>query len=339
MSTLRRVLPIALVAGLAMTASSGAQTVPSAGSTATAGAGQATVRSSGDARKDNIRRMSKRVSLEVTEARLEDVMTYIREITQADLEIFWQGDSDSVPGLDKEKKITVSIKNRPALAVLEAVLDKAKSEFGSGNTWQMTAYGPIQIGPREALNRERRVEMYDINDLLTVIPRYAEVPEIDLNSVLQQSQGGGGGTSPFEEADEEEEEARPRSERAREIIDILITTVESEQWTDNGGEAATIRFYGSTLIVNAPDYVHRQINGYPYWPSHSVTKSANGRRWLTLNADTGTAKIDGFAPSEVTAIVNGRPISSGGGGGGGGGLKAPPAGGGGGGSKDGDGKK
>jgi hypothetical protein len=298
---------------------------PVKGSTATTGV---TYRTTGDPRKDTLLRMSKPMTLEVAEARLEDIMTFIKDFTQADLEITWQGDGNEV-GLDKEKKLTLNIKNRPALAVLEAVLEKSKSDFGSGNTWQMSAYGPMQVGPKEALNKERRVETYDINDLLSIIPRYADVPEIDLNSVLQQSQGGGGGQSPFQENNRGNDEVqKTRPERAKDIIDILVSNVESEQWTDNGGDAATIRYYGGTLIVNAPDYVHRGIAGYPYWPATSVSKGANGHRWLTLNMDTGASKIDGFANAPVTAVVGGRPISSNPGGGG---LKAPPGGGGGGG--------
>lgn len=329
MTTTRLALSIALVAGLAAAAPAWAQPSTPSSAGATAGSAGPSFRTTGDARRDTIIRMSRRMSLEVTDSRLEDIMTFIKEFTQADLEVVWQGESDSSPGLDKDKRLTLNIKDRPALAVLEAVLEKAKTDFGSGNTWQMTPYGAMQVGPKEALNKERRVETYDINDLLTVIPRYTEVPEIDLNSVLQQSQGGGGGQSPFQDMnDNRDQDTRPRADRAREIIDILISNVEPDQWTDNGGEAATIRFYGSTLIVNAPDYVHRQINGYPYWPSYTVASGAKGRRYLTLNADTGASKLDGFANSPVTAIVGGRPISSNPGGGGGG-LKAPPGGGGG----------
>lgn len=335
MTTPRLALSIALVAGLAANAAASAQTTPSNTAGATAATTGPSFRTTGDARRDTIVRMSRRMSLEVTDSRLEDIMTFIKEFTQADLEVVWLGQSDT-PGLDKDKRLTLNIKDRPALAVLEAVLEKAKSDFGSGNAWQMTPYGAMQVGPKEALNKERRVETYDISDLLTVLPRYTDVPEIDLNSVLQQSQGGGGGGTPFTDTNaNQNQDTRSRADRAREVIDILISNVEPDQWTDNGGEAATIRFYGGTLIVNAPDYVHRQINGYPYWPSYTVANNAKGHRYLTLNADTGASKVDGFANSPVTAIVGGRPISSGGGGGG---LKVPPGGGGSGGSGGGGGK-
>lgn len=332
MSRIRRVLPIIVVSGLAMASGAWGQSgTASSPSGATAGAPGATFRSTGDPRRDTLLRMTnKRLSLEVTEARLEDVLTFIKDTTQADLEFIWQGDSDAA-GLDKERKVTLNIKNRSALSILETVLDKTRSDLGSAGTWQMTPHGAMQVGPKEALNRERRVETYDINDLLTVIPTYADVPEIDLNSVLQQSQGGGGGQSPFRDQGGNNNEPRlTRDERAKQIIDILIANVEPEQWSDNGGDAATIRHYNGTLLVNAPDYVHRQVAGYPYWPSYTTRTASNGRRYLTLNADTGASKIDGFGREDVSAIVGGRPVSSGGGGGG---LRRPAGGGEGGGGR------
>jgi len=314
----------ALLTGLALSAVAAAQTsTPSRPSGATSTT-TAPVRSSADPRRETIARMGKVMSLDVNDSRLEDVMTFIKETTQADLEFLWVTDGDNSAGMDKEKKLTLAVKNRPALAVLEAVLEKAKGEFGSGNQWQMSSYGTMQIGPKEALNKFRRLETYDINDLLTVIPRYADVPEIDLNSVLQQSQGGGGGQSPFNQVNQQNDPVKPREDRAKDVVDILLANVESEQWTDNVGEAATIRYYGGTLIVNAPDYVHRGISGYSYWPSYTVGKSSNGRRYLTLNADTGVSRIDGFGQQPVSAVVGGRVISSGNPGGGG--LKVPPPG-------------
>jgi hypothetical protein len=312
------VVGVGLAVGATGVGSAWAQSGPA--TTATSGT---VFRTTGDARKDTLIKMAKRMSLEVTEAKLEDVITFIKDTTQADLEPIYAGDAGDAPGLDREKKVTLNVKNRDALSILETVLQKTKGDFGAGNTWQMTEYGAMQIGPREALNRDRRVEMYDINDLLSIIPRYSDVPEIDLNSVLQQSQGGGGGQSPFTENNRgRDQDLRTREERAADIINIIVANVESEQWSDNGGEAATIRHYNGTLIVNAPDYVHRQIVGYPYWPSYTVRRDAGGKRYVSLNMDNGLARVDGYGRAPVTAVVGGRPVSSNPDGGG---LTQPPA--------------
>src|SRR5690606_5540244 len=167
---------------------------------------------------------------------------------------------------------------------LEKVLDKAEVDF-TQNTWQMTEHGTMQVGPKDVLNRDKRVEIYDINDLLFVVPRYDQVPEIDLEAVLQQSEGGQG-QSPFEDDDDEEEERTTREERAEELADLIRTIVETEQWIENGGEGGSIRYWQGTLIVNAPDYMHRQINGYAWWPASHTARVVEGRRYVTLNVDT-----------------------------------------------------
>ncbi len=270
--------------------------------------------------KATLLKMSRRTSLKVEETRLEDVIKFLQDVTQADIEPIWQGDTSGA-GLDKDKKITLKIDNQPALYVLEAVLEKARGDFaGSENAWQMSSSGAIQVGPKEALNKTKRVVIYDINDLLMIIPRYTDVPQIDLNSVLQSNMGGGG-QSPFQNGNTQNnplDNQMVRDDRAKKIMDLITSLVEQPQWTDNGGEGASMHLFNGTLIVNAPDYIHRQINGYPYWPSTTTrVASKGGHRYVTLNMDTGISKVKGIRNVPVTATV-------GGGGGTGGGGNGPP---------------
>jgi len=297
------VVSIGCFAGLAIGQTSGA----AAGSSGAAASAQpAAKRTVTNPKRETLMKMQRRMSIDFTDARLEDVITFVKEVTGAELEPVWT--SGNIIGLDKDKRITLSVKNQPALFALEKILEKAQVDFQQ-NTWQLSDHGAMEIGPKDALNKSRRVEIYDINDLLHVIPRYADVPDLDLQSVLQQ--GDGGGQSPFQENNNQNTDPpRTRAERTQDVIDLLITLVEPDQWVDNGGEAATIRAWNGQLIVRAPDYVHRQINGYPFWPSHTAVQ-AQGRRYVSLDMDAGIGRIDGFAQHPVTGIVNGRPISSG----------------------------
>ncbi len=245
----------------------------------------------------NLRKMMRTLTIDFKDQRLEDVVTFLQEFTDAEFEPAWRGDRED--GLDKDQLVSLNVKNLSALDALERVLAKVQTDYEE-NTWQMTTTGAIQFGPKSVLNREKRVVMYDINDLLTVLPNYTDAPTIDLEQVLQNNQGGGGGGSPFDEEDDNQmQDTRSKQERTQEIVDLLLSLVEPEQWVDNGGNGGTIRAYGGTLIVNAPDYIHRQINGYPYWPSYSASKGDNGRRYVTLTGDTGISKVDGFAEEPV----------------------------------------
>lgn len=294
-------------------------------------AGQGTASRSGVPQRDTLRALMKKMSVDFTEKRLEDVMTFLKESTNADIEPLWM-DEKYPDGLDKEKIITVKADNMTVLSILEKVLEKAHPDSGGEATWQMSETGTFQCGPRDRLNKYRRVQIYDINDLLMEVPDYRDVPQIDLQQALQASQGGGGGggggQSPFRDQggrNDQNQRQQERSEQADQLATLIRELVEPEQWVDNGGSGGSIRYYNGTLIVNAPDYMHRGINGYRWWPSTQTVamKNPEGRRYVTLGVDTGISTLNGFGQQPVTAVVGGQPISSGGGGGGGGGNKAP----------------
>lgn len=250
----------------------------------------------GNPKQDTIIRLSRPITVELRDQRLQDVLTFISELTEADITPYY-ADTNNPEGLDPDQLISLNARDMTALTLLERVLAQATPAFGSpdSNTWQMSDTGSLEIGPKDRLNRNRRVELYDINDLLFIYPDFNDAPDFDLNSVLQSGGGGGGGQSPFQDNNDDSafEDQRPPEERAQDIIDILITTVEIDQWTDNGGDAATIRYFQGALIVNAPDYIHRGINGYPWWPArHTTTRTTNTGRYVTLNTDTVSSRID-----------------------------------------------
>lgn len=269
------------------------------------------------ASRSNLLKLMRTITIEFSEQRLEDVIQFISEFTGAEIEPEWENDRAQV-GLDKESLITLSVKNVTALVLLERVLEQAQDDF-TENSWQMSKWGSIQIGPKERLNKYKRVQMYDINDLLMEVPDYDEVPDIDLQQVLQSNQGGGG-QSPFRDDNQNDDlDRRTRDERAQEIVDLVIQLVETEQWTDQGGTGGSIRQWQGHIIVNAADYMHRGLDGYPWWPqrAQSARTMAGGRRYVAFNVDTGFSRIDGFGEEEVTAVVGGQLQRSGDGEGGG----------------------
>lgn len=280
-------------------------------------------RTTGNPKRDTLVRLTRPVTVDLVDKRLEDVIDYIRSSTDAELEPLWVDDKHT-EGLDKETLVTVSVKNQTFLSLIERVLERSKSDLGGENSWQMSDSGAMQLGPKERLNAYKRIEVYDINDLITELPEYTEVPRIDLQQALQAAQGGGGGggQSPFRETgnDDQQRRGRERQERANELITLLTGIVEPEQWVDSGGTGGSMRLFQGALLVNAPDYMHRGLNGYPYWPARSTdTSMANGRRYVTLNGDTGLAKVLGFGQQPVSAVVGGEVIRS----------NSPPPGGGG----------
>ena len=261
--------------------------------------------STGHPARDTLVRMQRTLNVDFRETPLADAMKFITEVTGADIEAMWTDDRNST-GLDKERLITLKVDKGTALDLLERVLDKATTDAtgAGGNTWQMTENGTLQCGPKDRLNKFRRVEIYSVRDLLLELPSYTNAPEFDLQSVLQSSGqgGGGGGQSPFRDnGDEAPTNTRPLNERVDELQSLITELVEPEQWVDNGGDAATIRFFQNTFIVNAPDYVHRQLDGYPYWPQRATrVASVKGRRYVTLSPDAALAGLSGIENQPIT---------------------------------------
>ena len=305
-----------VVAGLAIGAMSGAAYAQNAAVTPSS----SEVVTTGHPQRDTLMKLMQPISLDHVDARLEDVILFIREFSGADIEPLWMDDANP-EGLDKDKLITVKVNNVTVMALIERVLAQAADGDVTLNSWQLTEFGECQIGPKSRLNKFKRVEIYDVNDLLLEIPEYDEVPLIDLQSVLQSSGGrggGGGGRSPFRDDQQQDQQDREnrKQERADEVVAIIEELVEPEQWQSGGGSGGTIRYWQGTLIVNAPDYMHRQLNGYPYWPKRlTQTSTLAGRRYVSLSTDNGISTIDGITQIEATAVVGGQIIRSGPGGG------------------------
>ena len=118
-------------------------------------------------KQQTLARLMKPVSVELDGQRLEDVVQFIADVTQADITPLWIDDRN-LEGLDKDTPITASIKKMSALSMLEVVLDKAAASSGAFEeaTWQFSKYGTFEFGPKSRLNRRKGVELYDINDLL-----------------------------------------------------------------------------------------------------------------------------------------------------------------------------
>ncbi len=280
---------LAASAGLAQSSSASSS---SQGTTAAAPAGQ---HSTGDARRDNLLKMQRPVTIDMNETPLEEVFNYLREATGAELEPLWKSDTES-EGLDKETKITLSAKNMSAMIFLEKVLSRLENGLRD-YTWQMDEEGPVQVGPKKRLNKFKRVEIYDINDLLFILPVYDNAPQIDLNQVLQSAgRGGGTGQSPFRENQNgrrnQNDMPPTKEDRAKTIKNIVTDIIEKDEWADSGGEGGAITYHEGAFIINAADYMHRQVNGYRWWPTIRSSAQQGGRRYVSLNVDSAINQLD-----------------------------------------------
>ena len=206
--------------------------------------------------------LTKPITMTVQDARFEDLVEFVHVTTGATIDVAWINDRHS-DGLDPEALVSVNAQGAQALALLLHAAAQAALDDLDAPTWQLDhETGALQIGPRSRLNQFKRLEIYDIQDMLFALPDYKDVPQLNLNSVIRQGQGGGGGGI-FQQAQNEQTQYSPEEEAER-IMDILRAVIETDEWIDNGGDGAMVRFYQGSLLVSAPDYIHRQINGYDF---------------------------------------------------------------------------
>lgn len=201
-------------------------------------------------------------------------------------------------GLDPELRITLRTESITALTALEYLLEVASTEEDVC-TWQLRR-GYIEVGTKDRLAASAAQELrsYPLDDLLMVVPTFDNAPSLDLRDQLGidgysgwgmgggyhnprfpgsggigfpgQTGGGFGGaiipgqnprSRPMQRPAENREQHRRA--RAEEIITLITTLVEPGQWRDQGGDWAGIAYYDGLLLIRAPDFIHRQIAGYP----------------------------------------------------------------------------
>ena len=82
--------------------------------------------------------------------------------------------------------------------------------------------------------------------------------------------------------------------------------VEPDGWADNGGEWGTIRYYQGTLIVRAPDFMHRQIGGYPFAirPTGGAL-SVSERRYVTFTGSLSQVELIGLNSTRISGSAGG----------------------------------
>ncbi len=193
---------------------------------------------------------------------LRDVVEEIDLQTSVDLVVHWD-DFGRGDGLDPNQLLEIRLRQTPSLRrLLDLVVRRASTLEACA--WNISESGYIEIGTKEALNQSRYTRVYPVGDILIETPDFENSPQIDFESVLGSADGIIGDWI-FE--DEDEEDRSEREDRLKNmspgerLAELIRSLIETDQWQVYGGEGGSIRFHEPTqsLIIDAPDYMHRQI--------------------------------------------------------------------------------
>ncbi len=202
---------------------------------------------------DTLRNTS--LPVELNNNAFEDVIGFISSTARVDIDVDWDSLADI--GVDPDTPVTLRLRN----ATLETVLDRVVQRVSDRTLpagWAVQD-GIITIASDEVLRRNTVLEIYDIRDLLFVVPRFDDAPEFDLSSALQSSQGGGG-SSPFQSGGGQQDDL-PFEDRVNQIVNLIQTTVDPNGWVDNGGETSSISQLNGNFVITTTPRNHRSIIG------------------------------------------------------------------------------
>lgn len=192
------------------------------------------------------------LSISCEEQPVHEILDHFQGALQINMYVFWN--TDSKDGIDKSTPITLDLTGQPAIVVLERITEQLNDEEACA--WQLRD-GMLEIGLKDRFTQGRSMELrtYDVMSLLFTIRDFDNAPEMGTTN--------GGGVdfgNPAEDPDR-----LTKEEEIQKLIDVITDFVESEQWKVHGGNC-TIRFYRGSLLVKAPDFVHRQLGGYSFVP-------------------------------------------------------------------------
>lgn len=204
-----------------------------------------------------------RVDVELDAARLSAALKALGRAARVNVLALYRTRSDGA-GLDGTAPVTLSLENVTAQEALEAILAAATGMVDS--TWQIRG-NLVECGPKlmlaEASRRETRV--YDIADVRFEAPYYAPSGPADPNA---------------------DRHRRLPKEISADFARLIMNNVEPDAWREPDpqpgaaptpssnldgegrneifvrGQWASLHLKGDTLlVVNAPDFIHRQIGG------------------------------------------------------------------------------
>jgi len=214
--------------------------------------------------------------LKFSNVALGDCFDFLRDVSGVNIHVNWR--AIEVVGVSKDTTVNVRLR----AITLKKALQLLLSESGAGDQLAFyTDQGVIEVTTKEIADKQLYTKVYPIDDLLVEIPDFTDAPQFDLSQQQTQTgnqstrggQGGlggsGGGSGSGGQGlfggqgggqNGNTEQIRTKAERAQQIVQLIMDTIQPEIWKENGG-TAVIRYWNGSLIVTAPRSIHEMIGG------------------------------------------------------------------------------
>ena len=178
----------------------------------------------------------------------EDVFGYLRRVSKLNIHVNWA--SLELIGVDRDKPITLKASKVSLRQVLNLVADQLSGSLDKmERVYWVVDDGVVTIATGSALNSKMRTRVYNVADLLAVVPNF-KAPSV---SISDRSANQSSGDSSFGDDDsDEDEDAESRAEQRQRqqdtLIEIIRNSIGEEMWQPIG--KGSIRLLGNQMIIS-----------------------------------------------------------------------------------------
>ncbi len=187
---------------------------------------------------------------------LSRAFDFLVDLTDLNLRVHW--DAMAFSAIERDRGITLKLKNASLESVLSAILEQAGgSEVELAfEVWE----GSVVISTREDLSRHTIRQIYDVDDLINVQEKHLAGY---IHRVFETVAKYGGRDLANDVAAAERVVRQivrdSREDLQNDLIDLINTCVDPESWRYAGGIVGTIGFFGDRLIVVQTITAQREI--------------------------------------------------------------------------------
>jgi beta-lactamase regulating signal transducer with metallopeptidase domain len=234
-----------------------------------------------------------------------DVVDFLRDVGQTNIFVNWK--ALAAVGVDRASPVSVRLRDVRFGKALTVVLDsvsKPKARLG-----YTIDEGVISISTTEDLAKNVLTRVYDVRDLLVVVPDYTDAPNLGLGTwpstrpvpatVPTTVPATAATTQPADPAN-----ARKAAVDA--VVRLVTQTIDPDSWRENGGSVGAIKELSGQLVVTQTPENHRDLTHLieQLHEGKSIQVTVEGR---FISCDDG--EIDGLIARWRKEAAATRPAS------------------------------
>lgn len=189
---------------------------------------------------------------------LKMAMEFLRDLADVNMHVNWK--ALETAGISQETPITLKAKGLSTGRALDMVLDQINANHDKlASVYWIIDDGVVEITTGEALNQKTKTVVYDIADLLFVVPNF-QGPQMNLNSNASGNNNTGGNNGPWSTNNttnasgnngtggvDNTDMAAARQKIRDDLVSIIKDTIGEDMWAPTG--KGSIKIMGSKLVI------------------------------------------------------------------------------------------